>query len=1325
VRLVFDIQSLQNDSRLRGIGRYTHSLISSIVQQDTSHEIVLLLNGSVGEDQDKLIAELESQIPGVQCVVCSLPAPTAAYDPANFLRRSLAELVREAFITELRPDLVHVFSMMEGYGDNVVTSIGRTETHYPTTATFFDLIPLLNPGEYLETNKVFKRHYQAQLAHLKCADGLLAISHFSAGEAAEHLGYPKENVAVALLGPLASPEKAGADTQNVDTLRELGLSPGFLLYVGGSDPRKNLPRLVEAWSTLPGDLQREHALVLVGSMPDQDVLNLKLIAEKKSASPEGLRFPGQISDEALKHLFEHCSAFVFPSWHEGFGLPALEAMAFGAATIAANASSLPEVVGLPEAMFDPFDTADLVAKLERVLTDPEYRQRLRKHATRQAAKFSWQHTADSALAFFDSVVSGTASSRSASDDQPALAPEESHIEWMSSYPKRLERLLDQLATEIANEPKTSCRASLMTEMAVAIERNEEQLLEFANRVSLSSRRRLQRGAWLLDQEQQVRREKHLLLKEQLLQRKYDLLAHQQLLQKQFFTRFELCYEEIQQQLLILKHTFLLETWSSEGAVSPWLIEGPFDTTYSLAILNRELARALSNAGVQVALHSTEGPGDFDPNPQFLRENPDVVELMVASSDKWQPFAVSSRLLFPPRVDDLPLGFGMLHLYGWEEGALPRQWVRDFNTYLGGITTMSHFVTKVLIDNGVTVPVAEVGVGVDHWERITPDSTYKRPADISGFAFLHVSSCFPRKGVDVLLRAWGEAFSDKDDVTLVIKTFPNPHNAVHKMLKSMRETHASFPRVLLIEEDLTDGGLKALMLSCDALVAPSRGEGFGLPIAEAMLAGLPVVTTGYGGQMDFCSEENAWLVDYRFDLAQTHFDLPHSVWVEPSEEDLARQLRSVFDASPSERKSRAALGREHLLMQNSWQHVAARVVDHTREWKAPEKQPQNSIRIGWVSSWNTRCGIAAYSAYLVEQFGSDVRVYASYRTVEEELDKFLLPVDGSEVSRCWFSGLESDLTGLREALLTDLPDAVVIQFNFGFYEFEGLSELISALKRREIVVVVMFHSTFDPPQLPKRQLALLRDGLAQCDRLLVHSVSDLNRLKELTLIENVTLFPHGVISDRTATSRFAPKADKTKFKLASFGFLLPNKGLDELLEAVALLVQAGHGVLLHMLNAEYPAEVSREAALSVRAKVEALGLQEVVKVDTIFYTDEECLERLAQADLVVFPYQETRESSSAAARHAIGSGAPVATTPIDIFDDVLPAVITLPGSEPQLIASGIEGIMAWGTEQWTEYEKRAQAWRACHGHDVVAERLEGMLRALCQRRVLFGLNKGSR
>ena len=143
------------------------------------------------------------------------------------MRESLAELLREAFIRELEPDLVHVFSVMEGYADNVVTSIGRLTVDYPVTATFMDLIPLLNPEEYLHTNVAFARHYQSKLENLKRADGLLAISQFSGSEAAQHLEYPTEKIAVAPLGPLSgSSDHHDANRERSESsLAALGLTP--------------------------------------------------------------------------------------------------------------------------------------------------------------------------------------------------------------------------------------------------------------------------------------------------------------------------------------------------------------------------------------------------------------------------------------------------------------------------------------------------------------------------------------------------------------------------------------------------------------------------------------------------------------------------------------------------------------------------------------------------------------------------------------------------------------------------------------------------------------------------------------------------------------------------------------------------------------------------------------------------------------------------------------------------------------------------------------------------------------------------------------------
>ncbi|MAB86841.1 MAG: mannosyltransferase [Rhodobacteraceae bacterium] len=1225
MRLVFDVQSLQSTSRLRGIGRYTRSLITAMLREEHTHEITLLLNGSFG-NHDDVIADLRAHLPRVDYAVCHLPRPTAAQAPEDALRKSIAELIREAFIAELKPDLVHVFSPMEGFGDNVVTSIGRVAAPYPVTSTFYDLIPLLNPKEYLSTNAAFNSHYQARLENLRRADGLLAISHFSAGEAADQLDYPADKIGVASLGPLVSEDVDRADADEVlKMLNAIALSPGFLLYVGGSDPRKNLPRLVQAWCLLPEQLQHQHPLVMVGWMPRQDVAALKGIASAKSAAPQQLRFLGQISDELLAHLYVQCSAFVFPSWHEGFGLPALEAMAMGAPVIAANASSLSEVVGLEEALFDPFEVEDISRLMGRVLADPIYRERLCEHAPLQAAKFSWQQTARDALRFFEHTHAAHSSTVSASSTQAEQAT------WQDFYPERLRGLLVSLAKLLQRESKTRLRAELMVQVAAAVDRNEQQLLQLQLRQS--------------------------------------------------------------------------------GGVSPWLIEGPFDSSYSLAILNRELARALAAAGINVRLHSSEGLGEFDPDPEFLAQNPDIADLVVSGAEARALASVASRLLYPPRVNDMPADLGLLHLFGWEEGELPPEWVQDFNRHLRGITTMSHYVRKVLIDNGVTVPQSVSGVGVDHWERVTPDPSFEPPFERSGFAFLHVSSCFPRKGVDVLLRAFGKAFTCDDDVSLIIKTFPNPHNNVRELLESERAAQRSYPDVVLIEEDLSDGRLKSLMLCCDALVAPSRGEGFGLPIAEAMLSGLPVIATAYGGHMDFCDADKAWLVDFAFARARTHFGLPDSIWAEPDCPDLARQLRAVYEAPAEERQGRAAKGRENILRGFSWKQVAKRVMDSALQWKQRDVEPQEPKRIGWVSSWNTRCGIAGYSGYLLEHFKSDVSVYASRRSPEEELDKWLLPEDGSEVTRCWSTGFGNELLGLHEALFSDLPEAVVFQFNYGFFEFTALSQLIQSLKAEGVVVVMMLHSTFDPPELPDRRLDILFDALARCDRLLVHSPQDLNRLKAIGLVHNTTLLPHGVIA-MPARRRTAAPHTQAPLRLASFGFLLPHKGLEQLLDALALIRERGRNVVLHMLNAEYPAAVSREAIAEISNRIQSQGLESVVNLDTIYYTDEECLERLRRADLIVFPYQATQESSSAAVRHAIASGTPVAVTPLDIFDDVSPAVIRLPGTEPSMLATGIETLAQWQGEEWLAYFARAEAWRQSHAHAAIAARLESMLNALC-------------
>ncbi|HCJ51104.1 MAG TPA: glycosyl transferase family 1, partial [Gallionella sp.] len=166
---------------------------------------------------------------------------------------------------------------------------------------------------------------------------------------------------------------------------------------------KNLPRLIKAYAVLPAPLRAAHQLLLAGKMPEGNIAEFKHVAISAGLKPDELCFTGYVTDEELIQLYNLCKLFVFPSWHEGFGLPALEAMACGAPVIGANTTSLPEVIGLEAALFDPLDVAAITAKMAQALEDKKFRTTLREHGLQQAKRFSWNESAKRAIAAWESL----------------------------------------------------------------------------------------------------------------------------------------------------------------------------------------------------------------------------------------------------------------------------------------------------------------------------------------------------------------------------------------------------------------------------------------------------------------------------------------------------------------------------------------------------------------------------------------------------------------------------------------------------------------------------------------------------------------------------------------------------------------------------------------------------------------------------------------------------------------------------------------------------------------------------------------------------------
>lgn len=401
MRIVIDLQACQTPgSKNRGIGRYSLSLAQAIVRNARHHEILLLLNDQFPETITEIRQHFHGLIPREKIHIFSIPTPVAQHDPANRWRIQIAEKLRFHFINQLKPDIVHVSSVVEGFVDNNVSAI----IPYPginNAATLYDLIPLLHSERYL-TDAPLKQWYLRKLQALKNADILLAISESSRQEAITHLKTPAENVFNISGAVEANFFPFHLNTDQEQTIKQrYGLSKSFIMYTGGIDYRKNIEGLIMAFAQLHAQLRQDHQLVIVCNIQDTERLRLTRFCEKQGLSKSDVIFTGHVPDIDLNHLYNMAKLFVFPSLHEGFGLPVLEAMTCGTPTIGANCSSIPEVIGRQDALFDPTQPDAIAQKITEVLDNKDFMESLCNHALEQAKQFSWEKSAQKALAAFE------------------------------------------------------------------------------------------------------------------------------------------------------------------------------------------------------------------------------------------------------------------------------------------------------------------------------------------------------------------------------------------------------------------------------------------------------------------------------------------------------------------------------------------------------------------------------------------------------------------------------------------------------------------------------------------------------------------------------------------------------------------------------------------------------------------------------------------------------------------------------------------------------------------------------------------------------------
>jgi glycosyltransferase involved in cell wall biosynthesis len=377
VRIGFDMLAVQSPHHgHRGIGRYSRHLVSALLARDDGHEYFFYAHASLPT----------GRIP---------EAPHAQLRRLGHDSDRLTAPQRVDRLARDNPDGLDVlvvlspFELWSNYHPPA-----RPANGLRLASVVYDMIPFLFAGEEAY-DPVLARHYRV-LEDLKRYDALLAISEATRADCLRLLGVPPGrvvNIGAAsddrcfVPDPSAEP---GASTRAI--LRGLGIRRPFVLNVGGFDVRKNLWRLIDAFAQVPEPIRRDLQLVLTFTVlpDDRDAL---LRHARAAGLGDALVVTGEVSDEALRVLYQRCKAFVFPSLYEGFGLPILEALHCGAAVLAGNNSSQVEVVGDAGLLANASDAGDIAAKLTQLLRDEALADALRSRAVSQARRFHWSETA--------------------------------------------------------------------------------------------------------------------------------------------------------------------------------------------------------------------------------------------------------------------------------------------------------------------------------------------------------------------------------------------------------------------------------------------------------------------------------------------------------------------------------------------------------------------------------------------------------------------------------------------------------------------------------------------------------------------------------------------------------------------------------------------------------------------------------------------------------------------------------------------------------------------------------------------------------------------
>jgi len=270
---------------------------------------------------------------------------------------------------------------------------------YKSVVTVHDLVVYTFP----QTNSKRYFWYMRQMTKIgvQKADLIIALSFHTKEDLIRILKVPESKVRVVYSATNEHLKRITDPAEIASTREKFGIDGPYILCVNTIEPRKNLPRLLSAYHLLKTEMKLEHKLVVCGMFGwlYGDVFT----TIRELGLEDSIVFTSYVKDEDLPRLYSGAELFVFPSLYEGFGLPALEAMACGAPVITSSSSSLPEIVGDAAIMVNPYSIEELAEAMFKVLTDEKLRDQMRRAGLSRASLFSWEKTASHTLSIYEEL----------------------------------------------------------------------------------------------------------------------------------------------------------------------------------------------------------------------------------------------------------------------------------------------------------------------------------------------------------------------------------------------------------------------------------------------------------------------------------------------------------------------------------------------------------------------------------------------------------------------------------------------------------------------------------------------------------------------------------------------------------------------------------------------------------------------------------------------------------------------------------------------------------------------------------------------------------